>query len=493
MRPPPTRLNPSSIAAPEPAALSIAEKFLAFLRSGPLANGTVALAITVGFFHGWLKTHYPHPAVTFAFDGMLILALIAVFIQKSGRDSFIPPGPVGNALKALYLVCILYLIVPFDPPLLVSLAALRGWCFATLTFGLGYHMTRSITQVKSYFYILIVLGVVVSIYGMRQTPDEIKRLMESDPDYAQRYITSFYASKEGAGQMRVFSTFVSAAAFGSTVANVVIFAVALMSAAETSRREKRLIMLAILPMVYGMVLSGSRTSLITLGVGLALIAWYRRNVINFIIVPVAIAVALKIAAAATSGAAAERFAEVLKLEDVFYRNWIPFEIGLNFMADNPFGGGLGKSGYSIPFFLSRRVGYRDFVQADGDIGRLMVDMGIVGLIVFGWLLFVGVRTCFRHLKLLHDTPLGTIALPSAACFFMSVIGFPSGSPFLGIPLGVMTWFFLGTLQKLADDHDKGLFAPPPALASDATSAPAIAAPQKKFLYYQPPKNQPPAR
>ena len=97
MRPPPTRLNPSSIVAPEPAALSVAEKFLAFLRSGPLVNGTVALAITVGFFHGWLKTHYPHPAVTFAFDGMLILALIAVFIQKSGRDSFIPPGPVGNA------------------------------------------------------------------------------------------------------------------------------------------------------------------------------------------------------------------------------------------------------------------------------------------------------------------------------------------------------------------------------------------------------------
>ena len=115
----------------------------------------------------------------------------------------------------------------------------------------------------------IVLGVIVSLYGMRQTPDEIKRLMESDPDYAQRYITSFYASKEGEGQMRVFSTFVSAAAFGSTVANVVISAVALMSATETSRREKRLIMLAILPMVYGMVLSGSRTSLITLGVGLA--------------------------------------------------------------------------------------------------------------------------------------------------------------------------------------------------------------------------------
>ena len=56
---------------------------------------------------------------------------------------------------------------------------------------------------------------------------------------------------------------------------------------------------------------GVRISGVSGVVGLALIAWYRRNVINFIIVPVAIAVALKIAAAATSGAAAAIWPSIL--------------------------------------------------------------------------------------------------------------------------------------------------------------------------------------
>ena len=73
---------------------------------------------------------------------------------------------------------------------------------------------------------------------------------------------------------------------------------------------------------------------------------------------------------------------------------------------------------------------------------------------------------------------------------MSVIGFPSGSPFLGIPLGVMTWFFLGTLQKLADEHAKGTF-------TETTTVPAApdenAAPAKKFYYYKPDQTPRPPR
>jgi hypothetical protein len=38
---------------------------------------------------------------------------------------------------------------------------------------------------------------------------------------------------------------------------------------------------------------------------------------------------------------------------------------------------------------------------------------------------------------------------------MAVISIPSGSPFLGIPMGALVWFFVGTLQKLADEHRRG--------------------------------------
>ena len=47
------------------------DKFRAILRSDPLINGVMLAAITVGFFHGWLKIQYRSPAVTFLFDAQV--------------------------------------------------------------------------------------------------------------------------------------------------------------------------------------------------------------------------------------------------------------------------------------------------------------------------------------------------------------------------------------------------------------------------------------
>jgi hypothetical protein len=56
---------------------------------------------------------------------------------------------------------------------------------------------------------------------------------------------------------------------------------------------------------------------------------------------------------------------------------------------------------------------------------------------------------------LRETEISSVALASGACVVMAAISVPSGSPFLGIPMGAMTWFFIGTLQKLLDEYRKG--------------------------------------
>ncbi len=171
--------------------LSIRERILAILGSEPLVNGVVAAAITVGFFHGWLKIRFPHPATTFLFDCLLCAALALAFLKQERGRSLIPPGPIGSALKAFYLLCFGYLLLPLPdrPPFLISVAAIRGWCFATLMFSLGYWLTKSITQVKGYFYVLILLGLVTAGYGLRQTPAEFEKQAEEDENFAERYNT----------------------------------------------------------------------------------------------------------------------------------------------------------------------------------------------------------------------------------------------------------------------------------------------------------------
>jgi hypothetical protein len=483
------RKTAPSLSLPPPGfeeqPLSVLGRVGAILRSDPLINGVVACAVTIGFFHGWLKIRLNHPLVTFSFDLTLLLALGLVFTRLKRGVSLLPPGPVGKALLTFYVICGLYFVLPLGPPKLVSLAAARGWCFATLMFCLGYHLTQSVAQVKGYFYVLVLLGLATAFYGMRQSPAEIARMAAEDELFAARYVNVHYVTSQGA-QLRVFSTFVSAGAFGATLAYVVVFAAALFSDPKAPKLERWLLLAATIPLVYGILLSGSRTSFVLLACGLLLVGWFHRNIQNLVLVPLLIVLVFRWAAKTSGGASLERFGSLLSLEDIWYRHSIPTSIGLSYMQEHLLGGGLGRSGYSVPFFLKGRIGYSDYVSADGDLGRLMIEMGWVGVIAFGALLWVSLRTAFRQLRTLRDTAVGPIALASATCFGLSVVGFPSGSPFLGIPMGAMTWFFLGTLGKLSDAHQKGTFT---------LKAPAGQAPEKarRFLYYRPPAAGPNSR
>lgn len=458
--------------------LTLWEKATAFLRSDPLVNGLLAVAITVGFFHGWLKDTYQHAATTFLYDALLCLVLILTYTRQKKGESFIPAGPVGNALKAFYVLCFIYLLFPGGPPFMIGVAAVRGWCFATLMFCLGYRLTRSAVQVRGYFYVLILLGIITSIYGLRQTTAEVEARMEQDEVYEQRHMFTYYDTGKGR-QLRIFSTFVSSGAFGGTMAYVAIFAIVLMSDPKTPKFERMLLAGALLPISYALLRTGARSALMSLMFGFVVIAWHRRNFLSWVIVPTAIFAMLKLAAVATGGSAAERFGSLLEVEEIYYRNSIPTRLGWEYMVNGHLlGGGLGQSGYSVPSFLSLRYNFRPGGTSDGDLGRLMIELGVLGLLFFGRLLAVTIRQTVAALKQLRDTQLSTVALASAACIVMALASFPSGSPFLGIPMGTLVWFFLGTLMKLHDEEVAGKFAEAP-LAPPKSTAPV---PEKRFLH-----------
>ena len=122
------------------------------------------------------------------------------------------------------------------------------------------------------------------------------------------------------------------------------------------------------------------------------------------------------------------------------------------MATLPFGGGLGRSGHGIPGVLTHLLQEFDWRPVDGDLGRLGVDMGIIGIVVFSWLLIAGVMDAFRNMKELRDTPLAIVGVPAGAMFMIAVGIMPTGSPFLAIPNGALLWFFLGALDRLTLEY-----------------------------------------
>jgi hypothetical protein len=94
----------------------------------------------------------------------------------------------------------------------------------------------------------------------------------------------------------------------------------------------------------------------------------------------------------------------------------------------------------------------DWRPVDGDLGRLGVDTGVFGLVVFFWLLIAGAMDAFRNMKELRDTPLAIVGVPAGAMFMIAVGIMPTGSPFLAIPNGALLWFFLGALDRLTQEY-----------------------------------------
>lgn len=452
-------MNAAAAARPMPPGAEASPGFFSQLRTlfahNQLGNLLFVSAIIIGFFHGWLKLHVGGAIMTFAFDIPLMLALMVTLLRVNRMEGWIPDSRVGNALKAFVGVAILYLVMPFGVPLLAGLSAFRAWCFIPLTFVLGYHLVRSVRQVELYFWLIIILAAITAVYGMRQSPEEIRAKMAEDAEYAAKFFNTFYANSKGESKLRVFSTFVTAAAFGGTMAYAVMFAISRFSVAGNSWKERIILLALAAPMAYGIVLSGSRTSMFMMAVGLAFTAWYRRNLLQYIVVPVLVVLAFK-ANQQSSGSedSLERFGTLTDPMSFIGRVSIVVIPMFSSMMEMPFGGGLGRSGHGLPAVLANLTREFDWKPVDGDLGRLGVEMGILGIVVFFWLLIAGALDAFRNMKELRDTPLAIVGVPAGAMFMIAVGIMPTGSPFLAIPNGALLWFFLGALDRLTIEYRK---------------------------------------
>lgn len=430
---------------------------MAVVAQDPFVNLLVVAALGIGFFHGWLKLRFRSPITTFAYDIVLILALVVVYLRAGSLGRFFPAGPTTKALMAFYGLCLAYLpfsLIPGMPPFWVALSTLRGWIFASLLFGLGYQIIRSRSQMHGYFLVIVILAFLTALYGIRQTDAEVIQMMQEDPFFAKRYRGQGYLDAEGDFHVRRFSTFISSGAFGATMATTIILGCALFLAPATGLIERLVIVAMMVPIGYGMVLSGSRSAAIIAVAGCMTLLAVRRKLLPSIVILSVILAGAALASQATGGGVLDRLG-TLNFGNVFYRFWLPTYLGLEFMMSHPLGGGLGKTGFS-PRFLLNLSDYSDYLAPDGDLGRLMVEFGVLGLILFGWLSWNAAKLMLQTVAKTKDLPSGPLILAAATNLWISIAFVGVGSPFVGIPMGVLVWFFVGAALRLREIETAGL-------------------------------------
>lgn len=434
--------------------MGLVHRIIDQLRGNILANLFFFLALVIGFLHGWLKFKYRFTLMTFAYDIPMIIALVLVMLGMKRNERLFPDCNVSKALKMLVGFAVLYAILPFDVPWLVRASALRGWCFSPLMMLLGYHLVRSVRQMEVFIWWVILLGTGTAIYGIFfQTEAEVRALMAVDPELEAKLRGSFYSTSSGSA-FRRYSTYVTSAVFGSVMAICTTFSASRLLVSGVSWFQRAILLLCSAACSYSVLLSGSRTSLLMLGLGLVLTVVFCRGLARFMFVPALLFAAVFAGVQLTEGSAGERFSSLLDYDTVAGRVNIVIGPGLAILMDAPLGGGLGRSGHGVPFIFSQMFPEFYPIAIDGDIGRLVVDMGIIGLVVYVTMLYAGFTDTIRWLWRLRDSNVGIIASPTGTMFMLGLLQVFTGSPYLGIPAGMLLWILFGGLRRVVEEYER---------------------------------------
>lgn len=446
-------LGPAT-ARPTGGAAGVLSQIIGALSINFFANLLFFLAMVIGFLHGWLKMRYPHPLMTFAYDIPMTFALVLVLLRLKRKERFFPDSRVSRAIQLLLGLSVLYALLPFGVPWLARLSSFRGWCFAPLMMLLGYHLIRSVRQVEVFVWIMILLGTGTAVYGVFfQSEAEVRSMMALDSQISTRLTGSFYANSQGTA-FRHFSTYVTAAVFGTVMAICTTFAVSRVLVPGASWVERIGLLLCAGLCAYALVLTGSRTSMMLLVLGMLLSAGFSGGAARMLVLPVLLAIPVAVGLSLVGAAAMERFGELLNPQAIWGRVFIVVYPMWKMMLEYPLGGGLGRSGHGVPFSFAGIFQDFEFRPTDGDIGRVMADFGLPGMVVYVVLMYSATADAIRWMWRLRDSNLSVIAAPAGSMLLLSLAQVFTGSPFLGIPAGMLVWIMFGGLRRMVEEYEQ---------------------------------------
>jgi hypothetical protein len=454
------------LTAQDASAGNLRNTWTDIFRSDTLVHLCLLLSIAAGCFQGYLKDRFAGPVPYLLSDGALLagaffwFASLVVF-----RRGFEGPRRTVAVVLGLVAVPFLYLVLA-AAPLPIELAGLRAWSVMPVACLIGMSVVRTPGHVRAYIGWIVLLCVVTAIYGIRQYQIGPAAALSVSDLATERHGSSVFYSLAAAGarEFRAFSTFTFPAPF----AGMMVFGMLLVAGAAISRSVAvrwRVLCVLLLPLFFqGMTVSGTRAGLVTLLVGLVVIARFRRLDWRVVVLTAPLLLAAHFASILTSGRAFERFSSVVVREGLLWAYVVgPVSIAWQSLQEAPFGLGLGRTGVGVPYRWAISMPKNFFVWSDGDIGRAAIEMGLVGLLLVGVILFFLLPVAYRSVRTLldgdrdgEDVAFGVGALVLSTGGLVLI-----GSPLSSVPHGIVWWFLLGALIKLAMlRHDRGDAASP---------------------------------
>ncbi len=338
------------------------------------------LIVIMGFLISPLGRFLPGNApFGLSIDGLLVLLVIVlIFDKKIQFESAKSFNVLVFALGAWLILCILELFNPLARSSVAWFYAIRGLAFYPLMLVLLVpFIYKEKAHLRQFLLIWAIFSFAGTLWGMKQLFFGVNAI-------EQAWLNAGAASTHMLfGKLRIFSYYTDAAQFGASQAFTgLVFGIIGLYPGKLKNRWIYLL-LGVLSL-YGMLISGTRGALGILALGgftYFIMTKNFRIVIAGVIMASSVFVFLKYTTMMQSNYQVNRLRTALRSDDPSLMVRKQRELILkNYMADKPFGGGIGSAGY-----WGKRFSPGTFLAdlgTDGHYTRIWMETGIIGLMAY---------------------------------------------------------------------------------------------------------------
>lgn len=360
-----------------------------------------------------------------AVDGMLVASLIALVL---GLGRKIDWAKAKNDVTALSAVWMGFTILELVNPLAVSAQAwfyaMRGVAFyQILMIPLGFLLIRNVKDLKLYIWIWLIISTLAALKGMQQI------LIGTDPWETAWLDGGGALTHRIQGRLRAFSFYSDAGQFGAAMGHASLFA-GIIALGPGSFRKKIIFGGISFITLLGMLYSGTRGALFVPAPGVMLFFFLSKNFKVFglgVLAAVAVYGVLRFTYIGNNSYQIYRIRTAVQpSQDRSYQVRIENQRKLKvYMADKPFGGGIGTAGnwgmrFSPNTFLAQ-------TPTDSWYVRIWAEMGIVGLALHLFILFwILIHCCIIAWKLKDPELRQIVNALTAGIFGIMVASYGNG-------------------------------------------------------------------
>jgi len=409
------------------------------------------IAVTDGFLKGWLGSG------TFSLLMKDYFLVLCVACWLSGRPWRTPSSSWHHPIRLPMIVLSLWVVAQlFNPQAsgqhTAALAGARAWLIWFGVFFVGHDMLGSLRMVRLTVTWVLVLAGLCGAYGILQYIFGFGFLGEASLEAMERVAVYGWVTAAGQKVGRVYGTTVHPGVFGTFMAQAILLGIGAILGSQ--RLWQRLLFAGCMVIATaGLVLSGTRTAMAAAAVGwLAMLVVWRSPRLP-LLAAVVLLPGILVAGNLTDRVAYQRGTGIwTRRVYTFERVWEPLSWAVNTAAERPLGHGI-STGVGVPHvMLGRAPTSGMFVE--NDLGRAVVELGFPGLFVYGWLLWVCLRSAFGACAATRGTPAFGLALSFLGCIMMTEVALSTGAALYFAPGALVFWTCVAAQSSLTRDAPK---------------------------------------